>query len=128
MDGIRNLSHIDLRRLHKEGQISVRANMSAAMRLCDNDPRIPTHARAAHLFWKWLGLLMLIGGPISIFFISWYWSLLIFFGSFMVMNATRQSAGQFLVEAVLEGETLYLGCLYSDILLIRSTSSDAPNI
>ena len=92
--------------------------MSASMHMCDKDPRIPNSVKVAHLFWKWIGLLMLIGGPISIFFISWYWSLLIFLGSFPVMNATRQSAGKSVSEACIENSDLYYDCLHADLLLI----------
>jgi hypothetical protein len=61
---------------------------------------------------------MLIGGPLSIIWIRWYWGVLIFIGSFIVMNAARQSAGQFVVQAVLQNESLYYDCLANNILLI----------
>jgi hypothetical protein len=54
----------------------------------------------------------------GIIWIKWYWGVLIFIGSFMVMNATRQSAGQFVVEAVLQKESLYYDCLANNVLLI----------
>jgi len=65
----------------------------------ERDPRIPGNVKAAHHFWKWVGILLLNGGPLSIFFISWYWGVVIFIASFPVINATRQSAGQFVLEA-----------------------------
>ena len=123
MNHIADLPHSELQRLHREGRISVRANMSMAMHICDKDPRISTSVKAAHHFWKWLGVLMLIGGPISMFFVRWYWGALIFFGSFIVFNATRQSAGQFVVDAVLENEGLYYDCLAQNVLLIRHTNA-----
>jgi len=123
MNHIADLPHSELQRLHGSGEITVRANMSMAMHICDKDPRISTSVKAAHLFYKWLGLLMLFGGPISIFFIRWYWGVLIFCASFIVFNATRQSAGQFVVDAVLENESLYYDCLAQNILLIRRTNA-----
>jgi len=122
---ISDLPHDELQRLHREGQISVRANMDMAMHICGSDSRIPTSVKAAHRFWKWLALLMLFGGPISILFIKWYWAALIFFLSFIVFNATRQNAGEFVVDAVLENESLYYDCLAQNLLLIRRTK--APN-
>lgn len=123
MNHLSGLPHDELRSLHRDGQISVRANMSAAMQICDKDPRIPKSVKVAHHFWKWVGVLMVFGGPISIIFIRWYWGALIFFASFLVFNATRQSAGQFVVDAVLENESLYYDCLAQNVLLIRRTNA-----
>ena len=111
MNNINTLSHEDLKRLHKEGKISVRANMSIAMHICDGDPRIEMSVKVAHHFFKWAGILMFIGAPISMFFIKWYWGILILVASFMVFKGSRQSAGQFVVDAVLEHESLYYDCL-----------------
>lgn len=118
MENLNVLSHQEIQSLHKQGLISVQVNMSAAMHICDKDSRMPGDIKAAHHFWKWLGILMLIGGPLSIFFISWYWGLFIFIASFPVMNATRQSAGQFVTEACLENESLYYECLQAGFLLV----------
>lgn len=118
MNHISDLSHDELCRLHQQGQISVRANMSVAMHICDDDPRIPKGVRAAHHFWKWVSLLMFIGGPISIIWLKWYWGVLIFFVGSIVMKATSQSAGQFVVEAVLQDESLYYDCLANNVILI----------
>jgi len=84
----------------------------------ERDPRIPGNVKAAHHFWKWMGILLLNGGPLSIFFISWYWGVVIFIASFPVMNATRQSAGQFVLEAGLENESLYYECFQAGLLLV----------
>ena len=118
MNNITNLSHEELVSLYKQGKIRVTAEMSVSMHLCDRDPRIPGHMKAAHHFWKWIGIILLVGGLISFFFISWYWSLLIFFLSFPVMNATRQSAGQFVSEACIENSSLYYDCLQAGVILI----------
>jgi len=119
MQNINYLTHQEIVELHREGKISIRANMSAAMHICDADPRISRSSKAAHQFWKWIGILMFLGGPISLIFLSWYWSLLIFLLSFPVMSATRQTAGQFVSEACLENESLYYECLQAGLLLIQ---------
>lgn len=131
-ENIITLSHEELKRLHQEGQIGVWAHMSSSMFVCDNDPRIPMSVRAAHHFWKWVGLLATVGGLISIFFIPWYWGIAIFLGGLFVMKAVRQSAGQFVVEAVLKDGTLYRDCLANGILMIRwktqAVSHEGPKI
>jgi len=112
------LEHEEFKSLYRAGSLDVRANMDVAMHICDNDPRIPFPAKAAHHFWKWAGLLMLIGGLGSFFFISWHWSALIFFGSFPVVVATRQSAGQFVIQAAVEDKSLYEDCLSAGAIMI----------
>ncbi len=118
MKHLTTLDHEELKQLHKAGKISVRANMSMAMHICDHDRRIPTPTRFAHQLFKWVGILMFIGGPISFFFIKWYWAVGIFFFSFPVISGTRQSAGQFVVEAALNDESFYRDALAANVLLI----------
>jgi len=118
MNHLNTLTHEELKALHIAGKISVRANMSMSMHICDKDRRISGATRVAHQLFKWIGLLMLIGGPISFFFIKWYWALAIFLFSFPVINASRQSAGQFVVEAALNDEGFYYDMLAINVLTI----------
>lgn len=118
MNHLGTLAHEELKALHKAGKVKVRANMSMSMHICDRDRRIPGATRVAHQLFKWIGLLMFIGGLVSIFFIKWYWALAILLFSFPVINASRQSAGQFVVKAALNDEEFYHDMLAMNALLI----------
>lgn len=118
MNPISNLSHEELNTLYKAGKISAHANMSSSMHICNSDPRIPTAKKAAHIFWQLTSILIFIGGPISMFFIKWYWGVAILFFSFIVMNATRRSAGEFVIETALENKGFYHDMLARNVLFI----------
>jgi len=117
-NNLSDLAYDELCLLQSQGKIEIRAKMSLAMHICDRDPRIPGSWRFFHHFSKWIGLLLLVGGPISIFFVGWCFGLLLFFASFPVLAAVRKTAGHLVSLAVLANESLYYDCLRAGALLI----------
>ena len=101
-------SHDDFIKLLKQKQISVHANLSASMHVCDRNPQIPKSKKFAHQFWKFTAMGFLIGGFISFFYIKWFYALgIIFFGMFLA-RATQQSAAEFVIETTLQDANFLL--------------------
>ena len=117
------LTHQDFVELYKAGKLAVHIDQSAAMHVCDRDPRIDKSTKAAHHFWKNVGCLIPLLGIGSFFFIKWYWALaIIFFGVGVVFPALRKSAAQFVLKAALEDEMFFYDMVAANVIRYSASS------
>lgn len=61
--------------------------------------------KPAHLFWTWLGIIMVFSFPVVLwFFLEWKFSLACFALGLVICSAAQKSAGQFVLQNMLEDE------------------------
>ncbi len=66
------------------------------------------HNKPAHLFWTWLGILLVFPTPIVLWFLfSWIHALGSFVLGLMINSAARKSASQFVLQNMLENEDFW---------------------
>lgn len=92
---------------YKSGEFSVLVNKSKAgdfvmSKFGDR------HNKPAHLFWTWLGIIMIIPLPIILLiFQGWISALGSFIFGLMINGAARKSASQFVLQNMLESEDFW---------------------
>ena len=101
------MNHSQFVELYRQGRIKVHVDRSAAMHVCDNDPRVGGARRAAHKLWKNASFLLIVGGPVSIIWLPWYYGVGAFLLGAVIASSAQKSAAQFVLEAVLEDPSLF---------------------
>lgn len=92
---------------YKSGDILVLVNEDKAGDFVMSDFGDKNNKRA-HLFWTYLGLLMLIPLPIILFFLKhWVYAIVCFFIGYIVVKSARKSASQFVLQNMLESEDFW---------------------
>ena len=106
---------------YKKGEINVLVNKSKAgdfvmSKFGDK------HNKPAHLFWTWLGILLVFPAPIILWIIfGWIYALGSFVLGLMINSAARKSAEQFVLQNMIESEDfwdyvlLHKGAVIQDI-------------
>jgi len=63
--------------------------------------------KPAHLFWSRGGIILTILLPIVLIFINWHYSIIFFIFGLIVINASRESANQFVIGNMLKNESFF---------------------
>ena len=91
---------------YKTGKIIVSIDKSKAGDFVLSD-FADKHNKPAHLFWSWGGIVLTILLPIILFFINWHYSIISLIFGLIIVNASRKSAGQFVLQNMLENESFF---------------------
>lgn len=110
------MDHSSFVDLYRKGSLKARVDRSAAMHVCDRDPRIPGPRRAAHKMWKNIAFFLVVGGLISLFWLPWYAALSAFVIGLLLSPAVQKSAAEFVLETSLENDEFYADMLSNDVL------------
>lgn len=92
---------------YKTGEFAVLVNSSKAgdfvMSKFDDK-----HSKPAHLFWTWLGILLIFPSPIIFWILlGWIYALGSFILGLMINKAARKSAVQFVLQNMIENEDFW---------------------
>lgn len=104
---------------YKKGELSVHVNKYRAGDFVLSELG-DKHNKPAHLFWTWLGIIMVI--PLSIIlwiFLGWKFALASFALGLVILNASRKTAGQFVLNNMLEDEVFCTFVLLRDGAVIQ---------
>jgi hypothetical protein len=106
---------------YRAGAVSAMVDRSLAMHVCDKSARLPKQYRTAHAFWKNVSFLLLVGGPVSIIWVPWYWGLGVFALGVIMAPAVQKSAAQFVLEHALEDAAFYREMVAAGVLKVALT-------
>lgn len=108
---------------YRSGELRAQVNRARAMTVCDRSPLLPSRYKAAHSFWKWIGLLLMMGGVVCLFWSRWYVGLgAVTFGLCMAPGVQKSAAGCVLAFA-LEDSTFYREMVAAGVLKIGLAQS-----
>ena len=121
-----NLTHEEMLQLHRNNSLLVHVRIDSARRFCAFNT-VRSHIRINLVFWSalsWIVLLgTLIGAPISLFYIKWYWSLLIFICGLKMVKlieaSVSRTTAEELLRLVFSDPTFYYKCLDEEVLYIK---------
>lgn len=113
------MKHKELIDLHAKGQAKVIVDRSAAMDVCDKDPRIGKQRRLTHKIGWSLCLIALFAGPLSIIWFPWYFGI----GVFVLLGLgggaiARTVASSFVRETALEDSDFYTDMVKNEVMTV----------
>ncbi len=97
----------ELKQRYREGKVSIRVSVPAAVSLCEHDPRIHWLMKSNYETAKWGGVMLLVVGPISVFLFPWYWGVLEFACAFPTFLIARSLATRHVIATLLNDESLF---------------------
>lgn len=109
---------------YKAGEITILVNKSKAgdfvmSKFGDK------HNKPAHLFWTWLGILLIFPAPIIFWILfSWIHALGSFVLGLMISSAARKSATQFVLQNMIESEDFWDYILLHKGAVIQDTEGN----
>lgn len=114
------MKHKEFVEMHNNGQAKAKIDRSAAMDVCDNDPRIGKQNRLIHKVTWGLCLLALFAGPLSIIWFPWYYGI----GVFVVLGLgggaiVRTLACGYVLDAALEDADFYTDMIRNEVMTVR---------
>lgn len=107
MSGEKLISHKDFIDKYKSGQLIVRVNKNMVGDLVMS-PLADVHNKPAHLFWSWGGLILAIPVTLVLIFVNWVYALISLIVGFLIINAAKESATQFVLQNMLEDEDFWV--------------------
>ena len=114
---------------YQSGTVRAHVDRSRAMSVCSNSPALPRRYRTAHLIWKNISVLLILGGLISILWVPWWAGLGAAVLGFLVLPAVQKSAAQFVLRYSLEDETFFRQMQDDGVLTVEQTSaSSQPSV
>jgi hypothetical protein len=103
---------------YRAGAVKAVVDRSRAMHVCDRSARLPKQYRAAHALWRNLSFLLVVGGPVSIIWVPWYWGLAVFALGVAMAPAVQKSAAGFVLEYALKDPDFYGEMIESGVLKV----------
>lgn len=105
--------------MHAEGLAKVIIDRSAAMDVCDKDPRIGKQRRLVHMLFSNLCLVALVAGPISIIWFPWQYGI----GVFVLVGLgggalARTVACGFVRQAAVEDSDFYSDMVKNGVMKV----------
>ena len=92
---------------YKKGEVIVLVNKSKAGDFVMSEFG-DKHNKPAHLFWTWLGILLVFPAPIILWIIfGWIYALGSLILGLMINSAARKSAAQFVLQNMIESEDFW---------------------
>lgn len=105
---VRYLTHNEFVSDYKLGKLTVFIDKSKAGDFVLS-PFADKHNKLAHLFWSWLGIILMIPLPIALLFLtSWIHALGSFILGLTISTAARRSAAEFVLQNMLEDENFWI--------------------
>ncbi len=106
MSAQKSITHEEFAREYKAGNILVYVDPIKAGDFVLSDFAKPEN-KPAHLFWTWAGIILIVPLPIVLLFIKWPLAPLSFILGIVVHQAARKSAGQFVIQNMVENEDFW---------------------
>lgn len=107
---------------YRSGVVSAHVDRPKAMHVCDCPALMPSRYRAAHHFWKYISLLLVIGGLISLFWVRWWVGVSTLMLGLIMMPAIQRSASGFVLEHALEDAAFYQQMVDAGILRVTEAA------
>lgn len=101
-----NITHKEFVEGYESGRFSVAVNKNTAGDFVLSN-FADKHNKPAHYFWSWLGILLVLPIPIVLLYFSWIYSLVSFISGLIISSAARKSAGQFVLQNMLNNEDFF---------------------
>jgi len=103
---MKTLTHQQFIEQYKLGEITVLVNKNRAgdfvlSKFADK------YNKPAHLFWTWLGIVSAIPLTIVLLFFYWPYAIISFIAGIIINNASRETAGQFVLQNMIESEEFW---------------------
>jgi hypothetical protein len=120
------LSHKQFKEKYKKGELEILVNKKLAGDLVLSPQADPKY-KPVHLFWTWLGIIFTIPIPIILLFISWVFAPIVFVIGLIVSGAVRKSAGQFVIQNMIEDEIFWNYVILHSGAILQDKNGDQIN-
>lgn len=94
------ISHKEFVNRYKKGELFVYVNKLKAGDFVLSE-YADKHNKPAHLFWSWVGIILVIPLPIVFLFVNWKYTILYFVVGLIVVNSAKKTSEKFILENML---------------------------
>jgi hypothetical protein len=110
---------------YRAGTVVAHVDRSRAMRVCGNSPALPRRYRTTHLIWKNVSLFLVLGGLVSLLWVSWWAGLGAVVLGLVIAPAVQKSAAQFVLQYSLEDEAFFRQMQADGVLTVERISASS---
>lgn len=112
------MNHKEFVEKYKKGEIAVSVDRGKALHTIGQG-YLPKRYTYAHYFWTYIWFLLIPVGIVLIFIKGLLIGIGVLVLSFMVGEAAKKSAFQFILEYAIENEEFYNACIKAEVLVIK---------